>query len=234
MAKQEIVAEMFNKIADRYDFLNHLLSFGLDFIWRRKMVKMLIKDEPDSLLDIATGTGDLMILAKRKHDFKKITGLDISKGMLAYAKEKVSEAYPKENQDIFNFIQSPAESMPLDDNTYHRICVGFGVRNFEDLPKGLSEMHRVLTPGGKAYILEFSKPRSFIFAPIYKFYFKNILPIIGRIVSRDKEAYTYLFKTVQEFPDYDDFATILAKAGFNKITYKPLSLGICTIYIGSK
>jgi demethylmenaquinone methyltransferase/2-methoxy-6-polyprenyl-1,4-benzoquinol methylase len=234
MAKQEIVAQMFNKIADRYDFLNHLLSFGMDFIWRRKMIKMLIKHEPGSLLDVATGTGDLMILAKKKHDFKKVTGLDISEGMLAYAKEKVSKTYTIQSENVFDFIQGPAESMPLNDNSYDRICVGFGVRNFEDLSKGLSEMHRVLVPGGSAYILEFSKPRSIIFAPLYQFYFKNILPIIGRLVSKDKEAYTYLFKTVQEFPDYEDFATIMAKSGFINISYKPLSLGICTIYTGSK
>lgn len=234
MAKQEIVADMFNKIAHRYDLLNHVLSFGMDYLWRRKMIRMMIKGHPKHLLDVATGTGDLLILAARKQVFSSITGLDISEGMLSYAKQKVTSRFHGKDADQFDFIQGPAEQMPINDNSFDRICVGFGVRNFEDLGKGLEEMHRVLKPGGKAYILEFSNPRSLFFAPLYKFYFKNILPIVGRMISKDKEAYTYLFDTVQAFPDYEKFGTIMENAGFNSVSFKPLSLGICTIYTGLK
>lgn len=233
MAEKEKVAQMFNKIAKRYDLLNHLLSFGLDYLWRRRLIRLIIKDNPTTLLDVATGTGDILILAKKKHAFKKLVGLDISEGMLQFAKSKVQKKHPNED-DLFEFIQGPAESMPLKGNSFDRICVGFGVRNFEDLKKGLREMFRVVKKGGKVYILEFSKPRSPIFAPIYNFYFKNILPIIGRLISQDKEAYTYLFETVQSFPDYEDFGKIMADAGFVDVKWRPLSLGICTIYTGTK
>lgn len=194
----------------------------------------MVLNYPECLLDVATGTGDLMILAGKKHHFDKITGLDISEGMLNYARKKVSKLFDHDSGQLFEFIQGPAERIPLHDNSYDRICVGFGVRNFEDLPKGLAEMHRVLKPGGTVYILEFSKPRLFLFAPLYYFYFKNILPLFGRIISKDKEAYTYLFKTVNAFPDCQNFTSIMDKSGYINVTYKPLSLGICTIYTGSK
>lgn len=229
-SKKEQVAQMFNSIAPKYDFLNHTLSLGIDILWRKKAVRILKKINPERVLDIACGTGDFAI-EDLNSGADKVTGLDISEGMVQVGIEKVKNKGLSEKVDL---QVGDSENIPFEDNTFNGITVGFGVRNFENLEKGLSEMHRVLTPGGQLIVLEFSKPKKFPIKQLYFFYFKYILPKIGRLISKDKTAYTYLPDSVHAFPDGEQFTNILDKIGFKSTKVVPCTFGIASIYIGTK
>jgi demethylmenaquinone methyltransferase/2-methoxy-6-polyprenyl-1,4-benzoquinol methylase len=228
--KKEQVARMFDNISSKYDLLNHVLSLGIDIIWRKKAIRMLKMDQPKVILDIATGTGDFAIEALALNP-DKVIGVDISEGMLEMGREKMI----KKGLDTKIELKSgDSEQLPFDDNMFDAIIVAFGVRNFEHLEKGLGDMFRVLKPGGKAVILEFSKPKAFPFKQIYQFYFNWILPKIGKLISKDHSAYTYLPESVQAFPDGDKFTAILDKLGYKNTACKTLTLGISSIYVGTK
>ncbi len=228
--KKEQVAEMFNQISHRYDFLNHLLSLGIDIRWRKKAIRQLREAQPKHILDLATGTGDFALesLALKP---EKVTGIDISAGMLEHGRKKMKD---KELDHIIDLQLADSENLPFDDNNFDAAIVAFGVRNFENLDRGLGEMHRVLKDGGKTVILEFSKPEKFPMKQIYNFYFKAILPKIGRIISGDSAAYTYLPDSVNEFPYGEKFLQTLTKAGFKKGRCIPLTFGISSIYVAEK
>jgi demethylmenaquinone methyltransferase / 2-methoxy-6-polyprenyl-1,4-benzoquinol methylase len=228
--KKEQVAQMFNNISHRYDFLNHFLSLGIDVLWRKKAVKMLRDLKPKFILDVATGTGDFAIESLSLNP-EKVIGVDISDGMLDMGRVKLKKRKLDDRIELFN---ADSENMPFEENKFDAIIVAFGVRNFENLEKGLAEMLRVLRPGGRVIILEFSKPGSFPFKQIYNFYFKFILPKIGRVVSSDKAAYTYLPESVEAFPEGKKFTGILEKTGYKKATCKPLTFGISSIYSAEK
>ena len=228
--KKEQVADMFNSISRKYDFLNHFLSMGIDVLWRKKAIRLLKKDGPKLILDIATGTGDFAIEALKLNP-DKVIGVDISEGMLAVGKEKIKK---KKLESKIELQLGDSEKLLFEDNNFDAVIVSFGVRNFENLSKGLTDMNRVLKHGGKAVIVEFSKPKSFPFKQIYNFYFKFILPVIGRLVSKDRAAYTYLPESVQSFPDGDNFLKILTDCGFKNTKCIPLTFGISSIYIGEK
>lgn len=228
--KKTQVADMFDNIAHRYDLVNQLLSFGIHKGWRKKAVGMLEKDHPRLILDIATGTGDFAIEALRLNP-DKVIGVDISEGMMKMGREKLLK------MGLSNRIElrsGDSENLPFADNTFDALTVGFGVRNFENLEKGLAGMLRVLKPGAHAVILEFSKPRIFPVKQIYSFYFKRVCPFIGKIFSRDNRAYTYLNESVTAFPDGEDFLNIMRKLGYNQCTRTSLTFGIATIYTGKK
>ncbi|XOV93281.1 MAG: bifunctional demethylmenaquinone methyltransferase/2-methoxy-6-polyprenyl-1,4-benzoquinol methylase UbiE [Bacteroidota bacterium] len=228
--KKKQVATMFDNISSQYDFLNHFLSMGIDILWRKKAIRLLKAHQPKLILDIATGTGDFAIEALALNP-DKVIGVDISEGMLEVGRKKLI----KKGLDKRIELQSgDSERLLFDDNKFDAIIVAFGVRNFENLEKGLSDMYRVLKKGGKVVILEFSKPRTFPFKQVYQFYFKWILPKIGRLISKDNSAYTYLPESVNEFPDGKDFLGILEKTGFKETECKPLTLGISSIYTGIK
>jgi demethylmenaquinone methyltransferase/2-methoxy-6-polyprenyl-1,4-benzoquinol methylase len=228
-SKKKQVATMFNNIANRYDTLNQVMSMGIHHSWRKKAVDMFVNDHPEYILDIATGTGDFAIRALQANP-KKITGVDISEGMLKYGMEKIKKAGLENRIELKT---GDAENLDFPDNTFDVITVAFGVRNFENLELGLQNMLRVLKPGGKVVILEFSNPRGF-FKFFYKIYFKGILPLIGRIFSRDNAAYTYLPDSVQAFPDFEQFTAILDKTGYNTSKYKALTFGVACIYTATK
>ena len=229
--KKKQVEAMFDNIAHKYDFLNHFLSLGIDNIWRRKTINMLAASEPGYILDVATGTGDLSFSALKKMPHLMIEAIDISKGMLEIGKKK---AIKKSVDDKVKFTVGDSENLPFEDDTFDAAMVAFGVRNFENLEKGLREMNRVLKPQGTLFVLEFSKPRFFPFKQLFGFYFRYILPLIGKISSKDPKAYTYLFESVQAFPDFDDFTDIMQKSGFHSNKWRALTLGICSIYSGVK
>lgn len=229
--KKEQVASMFNNISGTYDFLNHFLSLGIDMIWRKKAIKELLADKPANILDVATGTGDFAFEAIQILRPVKIIGVDISEGMLAIADEKIRK---RKMQDIFEVRLGDSEKLLFDQDTFDAVTVAFGVRNFEDLEKGLSDMLRVLKPGGKAVILEFSKPKVFPVKQAYNFYFKYITPTIGKLFSKDSSAYTYLPESVVAFPDGENFISLMEKVGFKNTKYRPLTFGICSIYTGVK
>lgn len=228
--KKEQVQHMFDNIAHRYDFLNHFLSAGIDRGWRRKMVKMIAKNKPTGVLDVATGTADLAI-ALAKYTNSPITGIDISNGMLDIGRAKLKKI-GRVQQIVLQ--QADSENLPFGDGSFDVVMVAFGVRNFETLDKGLAEMQRVLRPGGMVAILEFSRPRTFPIKQLYQFYFRFILPVLGRIISKDKAAYTYLPDSVGQFPDGKDFLQHLHKTGYDKTHQKRLNFGIATIYTGHK
>lgn len=228
--KKEQVAEMFNNISPKYDLLNHVLSLGIDIIWRKKAIKKLKKDAPKLILDIATGTGDFALEALALHP-DKIIGVDISEGMLQEGRKKMIK---RGLQDKIEMLLGDSEGLQFEDNKFDAVIVSFGVRNFENLEKGLADMYRVLKPGGKTVILEFSKPSSFPMKQAYGFYSKAILPQVGKIVSKDNSAYTYLPESVQAFPDGEDFLAVLKKVGFHSTTCTPLTFGISSIYVGLK
>lgn len=229
-SKKEQVAEMFNNISQRYDLLNHILSLGIDILWRRKAIKLLQEVKPDKVLDVATGTGDFAIEALRLKP-TKITGIDISQGMLDMGKIKMKD---KGYDSKIEMLLGDSENLPFNDNMFDAITVGFGVRNFENLEKGITEMHRVLSEKGKIAILEFSKPRKFPIKQFYNFYFLNVLPAIGKLISKDPRAYTYLPESVKAFPDGEDFVSIMQKCGYQEVKQISLTFGIASIYIGKK
>jgi demethylmenaquinone methyltransferase/2-methoxy-6-polyprenyl-1,4-benzoquinol methylase len=228
--KKEQVATMFNNIAHRYDFLNQLLSLGIHKGWRRKSVDELKSLAPKKVLDIATGTGDFAIEALRLQP-DKITGIDISEGMLALGREKIKKL-GKEN--TITLTLGDSEQLPFSDRSFDAITVGFGVRNFENLNKGLTEIFRVLRPGGRLVVLEFSKPKAFPIKQLYAFYNRVVTPTVGRLFSRDSSAYSYLPESVAAFPAGEDFLAELRKAGFRSCTARPVTFGIATIYVADK
>lgn len=232
--KKEQVSEMFDNIASSYDFLNHFLSLGIDVMWRKKAIGLLkknLKNVSESyILDVATGTGDLAIETS-KIGPKKIVGLDISPKMLEVGKNKMKD---KGLDALVDMIVGDSENLPFDDNTFDGITVSFGVRNFENLKKGLTDMNRVLKPDGTAVIMEFSKPKMFPFKQLFNFYFFYILPFFGKLFSKDNRAYKYLPESVQAFPEGQEMVDILTSVGYTNVKYIPLTMGICSIYLAKK
>lgn len=230
LSKKQQVEQMFDNISPKYDLLNRVLSMGIDVSWRKKVVKSIKAAHPKTILDIATGTGDLAIEMAKSTD-AKITGYDLSAGMLEVGRKKVKEQN-LDNQ--IEMIQGDAENMPFEGNSFDCITVSFGVRNFENLEKGLNEIYRVLKPGGKFIILEFSQPESFPMKQLYEFYSKNILPRIGKKISKDSSAYTYLPDSVKAFPYGEKMKNILKNSKFVQPFDKKLTFGIASIYESSK
>ena len=228
--KTNQVARMFDNISKRYDLLNHLLSLGIDIYWRKQAIKLLKPQQPKLILDIATGTADFAIEALKLNP-DKVIGVDISEGMLDMGRKKLMRRHL---DDRIELQLGDSERLLFEDNKFDAIIVAFGVRNFEHLEQGLADMYRVLKPGGTTVILEFSKPTKFPFKQLYNFYFKNILPLIGKIISKDQSAYTYLPESVQAFPDGEAFLDVLRKVGYNQTQCKTLTFGISSIYVGQK
>jgi demethylmenaquinone methyltransferase/2-methoxy-6-polyprenyl-1,4-benzoquinol methylase len=228
--KKQQVEQMFDNIAPKYDFLNHFLSLGIDKLWRKKAIRILSDYRSDYLLDVATGTGDFAIAASKLNP-KKIIGFDISEQMISVGRTKVNRLGLDQ---MIEFKKGDSEAMPFENEQFNAITVAFGVRNFENLESGLKEFHRVLKPAGVAIILEFSKPKYFPMKQFYLFYFFKILPFIGRMVSKDSSAYSYLPESVMAFPDDQKFLDILQKIGFSKTDQKRLTFGIATIYVAQK
>ena len=230
LSKKEQVAGMFNRIAHRYDFLNHFFSMGIDKGWRKKAISTLTDIQPRKILDIATGTGDLAIAAMVLQP-EQVIGVDISEGMMEIGRKKLIN---KGLSDKIILKYGDSEALPFSDNSFDAITCGYGVRNFEHLEKGLQQMGRVLRPGGKVAILEFSHPKKFPVKQLYRFYFRYILPVLGKSVSKDATAYTYLPESVAAFPEGKAFCTILENCGFKNVKARPLSFGITTLYTGEK
>lgn len=229
-SKREQVEQMFDTISGEYDGLNRVISFGIDIKWRKKVVKMVAATQPQRILDVATGTGDLAInLAETKAE--KIIGLDISAGMLKVGKEKITA---KNLDQTIEMIQGDSENLPFEDNYFDAITVAFGIRNFETLEKGLAEILRVLKPGGIFVILETSVPTKTPFKQGYGIYTKTLLPLIGRVFSKDREAYAYLSESASVFPYGEKLNNILRKTGFIHVKDHPQTMGVATIYSASK
>jgi demethylmenaquinone methyltransferase/2-methoxy-6-polyprenyl-1,4-benzoquinol methylase len=224
------VRRLFDSIAYRYDLLNHLLSGGIDFYWRRAAVQTIASRKPQRILDVATGTGDFAIAALRLNP-AEVIGVDISVPMLEIGRRKLAS---KKLNNTVRLEEGEAERLQFPDGTFDAAMVAFGARNFENLETGLKEMRRILKIGGQVLVLEFSKPRTFLFKQVYFFYFKHILPLVGRAISKDKRAYQYLPDTVMKFPDGDDFVNVLRGVGFLSVVQRPLTFGIATIYTGEK
>ena len=229
-SKKEEVAEMFNNISGKYDFLNHFLSLGIDKLWRKRAVKEMKAIQPKKILDIATGTGDFA-LASLKLNPEKVVGIDISSGMLEVGKDKMRK---KKVDNIISMQLGDSENLPFDDNYFDALTVGFGVRNFENLEKGLSEMLRVIRPGGKAIILEFSKPKKFPVKQGFGVISKYIIPFFGKLISKDDKAYSYPPESVAAFPEGREFELILEKLQYKNVKSILVSGGIATIYVGTK
>lgn len=230
-SKKEQVTEMFDNVAGKYDLLNHVLSGGIDIYWRKKALSMLKKHQNNLVLDIATGTGDLAIEAHRILKPEKIIGVDISQGMLEEGRAKIKRLGL---EDKIEMQLGDSEKLRFDNNTFDTVIVSFGVRNFENLLQGLSDMNRVLKPGGLCMVVEFSKPKNYFFKQAYWFYSTKILPLIGKLISKDQSAYTYLPESVKAFPDGEDFLKVYREAGFTETRAVPLTFGICSVYIGKK
>lgn len=229
--KKTVVESMFDSIAWRYDFLNHFLSFGIDHLWRRRAIRIISKSYKNPyILDIATGTGDLAIAAMKLNP-SGIIGIDISEKMLEIGKKKIEK---KGLAGKINMIRADSEKIPFDDSVFDVAMVAFGVRNFADPLRGLSEINRVIKVGGMIMVLEFSKPSDFPFRNIFNFYFKNILPFFGKIFSKDKEAYSYLPESVMKFPHNEEFLKLLLKTGFYNARQIKLTGGVASIYTGIK
>ncbi|MCC2589902.1 bifunctional demethylmenaquinone methyltransferase/2-methoxy-6-polyprenyl-1,4-benzoquinol methylase UbiE [Chryseobacterium sp. MFBS3-17] len=228
-SKKSEVEDMFDNIAPKYDLLNHVLSMKIDVAWRNTLVKWMKKDGVKEVLDVATGTGDLAV-AIQKGTGAQVVGLDLSQQMLNVGIIKIK----KLNLDgRISMQKGDAENLPFENDRFDAVSVAFGVRNFENLNKGLQELRRVVKSGNSVYILEFSKVEGLL-GPLYMFYFKNILPAIGKLISKDNRAYTYLPDSVNAFPYGEKMKQILLDTGFKKVEYKKLSLGIATIYKATK
>jgi len=228
--QKEQIRRMFNSIAHRYDFLNHFLSLGIDRRWRRKLVRLVAKSRPKQILDVATGTADLAIELTRLNP-EHITGVDISEKMLYFGQQKIQRL---KLQEKICLKQSDAENLPFENETFDLVTVAFGVRNFENHSKGLKEIARVLKKRGQIAVLEFTMPGCFPVKHLYRFYFKHLLPVVGRWISRDQGAYTYLPESVETFPHGAAFAGVLQEAGFKEVQIHSLTFGIASIYIASK
>jgi demethylmenaquinone methyltransferase / 2-methoxy-6-polyprenyl-1,4-benzoquinol methylase len=231
LSKKEQVADMFNNIAGKYDFLNHLFSLGIDKGWRNKAIKSIEDISPEKILDVATGTGDLAISAAKKMSHCHIVGLDIAAQMLEVGKTKINT---QNLEGRIEMMVGDSESIPFADEHFDAILCAFGVRNFQDLHKGLKEMHRVTRYGGRIAILEFSHPRTFPVKQLFSVYFKYIMPVLGKIVSKHSRAYSYLPESVMAFPEGDDFCAILQSCGFKNVNATALSLGITSLYTAEK
>ncbi len=228
--KKAQVARMFDNISRRYDFLNHFLSLGIDIYWRKRAIALLKDLQPSRILDVATGTADFALEALSLEP-EEVVGVDISEGMLERGRQKLAK---KDLGKKIRLIKGDSEKLPFNDNIFDAVIVAFGVRNFEDLEKGLADMYRVLKRGGEVVILEFSKPQVIPLKQIYNFYFNFILPNIGRLISKDDSAYRYLPESVRAFPDGRHFLDLLDKTGFTQTESIPLTFGICSIYRGKK
>jgi demethylmenaquinone methyltransferase/2-methoxy-6-polyprenyl-1,4-benzoquinol methylase len=229
-SKKEEVAEMFNSISSRYDFLNHFLSLGIDHIWRRKAIRELKSLQPKRILDLATGTGDFAIAALRLNP-TKIVGMDISKGMLSMGEIKMKK---RGFDQVIEMKLGDSEALPFENDSFDAITVGFGVRNFENLTLGLSEMLRVTRKDGRIIILEFSKPKKFPVKQAFYLYSKYFIPFFGKRISKDAKAYSYLPESVAAFPEGEEFKNILSQIGYRNVQSKLVSGGIATIYIAEK
>lgn len=230
LSKKEQVADMFNNIAGKYDFLNHFLSLGIDKGWRKKAIAEIAKVKPERILDVATGTGDLAIEAAKLGP-EDIVGIDIAAQMLDVGRKKLKE---KSLDKLISMRVGDSEALPFEDDSFDAITCAYGVRNFENLEAGLKEMNRVLRPGGKLAILEFSHPQKFPVKQGYKFYFKYILPTLGKLVSKHSTAYSYLPESVMAFPEGEKFCSILTDCGFKEGSARPLTFGITTLYTATK
>lgn len=225
--KTEQVSDMFNNISKTYDMMNHFMTLGIDIIWRKKAIRSLKPIKPQRILDVATGTGDFALESIKILNPEKIIGLDISQGMLDVAKEKINK---KGLQNQFEVVLGDSENLPFEDHSFDAVTVAFGVRNFENLEKGLAEIQRVIRPGGKAVILELSNPTAFPIKQLFHFYFHKFVPALGKLVSKDNRAYKYLPESVAQFPAGEQFAAITTKAGFKETKVRPQTFGFCTIY----
>jgi demethylmenaquinone methyltransferase/2-methoxy-6-polyprenyl-1,4-benzoquinol methylase len=230
-SKKKQVEKMFDKIAFRYDFLNHFLSAGIDVGWRKKAIRQLRSIDPKLILDVATGTGDMAILSSKMLKAEKIIGIDISEGMLDIGKKKVEKLGLQQHVEL---LKGDSETISFSNNSFDAVTVAFGVRNFQDLELGLHEIKRVLKTGGKLVVLEFTKPKKPIIKNFYNLYLNVITPWVGRMFAKNKNAYQYLNESVQKFPEGKDFVQILNKLGYKNASCKTLSLGICSIYCGEK
>jgi len=230
-SKKKQVENMFDKIAYRYDFLNRFLSAGIDVGWRKKAIKELVSLHPKQILDVATGTGDFAITSYEILKPEKITGIDISEGMLEIGRKKIIKTGLQNQIELLN---GDSEAILFDDNSFDAVTVAFGVRNFENLEKGLSEIKRVLRPGGKLIVLEFTRPSMPVIKQLYGFYMKFITPKIGKIIAKNNDAYQYLNDSVFQFPEKENFIHILNQSAYRNAFYKTLTLGICTIYCAEK
>lgn len=230
-SKKEQVRTMFDNVAGRYDFLNRLLSLGVDVSWRKRLIREMKVYAPDHILDMATGTGDLAVMAAKSLPAIRVTGIDLSPNMVSLANEKVQKSGL---EDRVTIKVGDSEQIKGGDNRFDGAMVAFGVRNFEDLSKGLSELHRVIRPGQPLMILEFSKPTIFPVKQVFNLYFRFVLPLIGKLFSKDKKAYTYLYESVQAFPDYDRLTDVMQEVGFKNCRWHALTFGICCLYIGEK
>ena len=230
-SKKGQATRMFDAIAPYYDHLNRLLSLGIDVWWRKKAIQKLAEAKPSHILDIATGTADLAMEAAKAISPQSIIGLDISSKMLAIGQTKIEKAGLT---SIIRLETGDSEQLRFENASFDAVTAAFGVRNFENLEKGLAEMYRVLKPGGTLVILEFSKPRIFPVKQLFNLYFQHFLPWIGRMRSKDEKAYKYLYESVQAFPDYSNFTAILQQIGFQHAGYEPLTTGICCIYSAKK
>lgn len=229
--KAQQVETMFDNIAPTYDTLNHRLSWDIDKGWRRKAIKQLMTFKPKKMLDIATGTGDFAILAAQMLSPEELIGADISEGMMEIGRKKVKQA---SLDNIISFKKEDCLSLTFADNTFDAVTAAFGIRNFQDLDKGLSEMCRVLKPGGHLSIVELTQPVSFPMKQLFWIYSHTFLPLYGKIVSKDKSAYRYLTATIEAFPQGETMMDILKKAGFSNAQFRRLTFGICTLYLASK
>ena len=230
LSKKDQVAGMFNNIARRYDFLNHLLSLGVDNYWRWRTIRILKKENPKLILDVATGTGALALSAVKLNP-DKIFGVDISEDMLAIGRAKIKS---KKLAEKIELLEGDSENLIFSNDKFDAVMVAFGVRNFENLLKGLLEFHRVLKPGKLAVILEFSHPENKIIKSVYQFYSSRILPVVGKKISKNETAYQYLHESVEAFPSRTDFLNILKQAGFRETKSISLTFGVVTIYTGRK
>ncbi|MBR3829786.1 MAG: bifunctional demethylmenaquinone methyltransferase/2-methoxy-6-polyprenyl-1,4-benzoquinol methylase UbiE [Muribaculaceae bacterium] len=230
-AKTEQVKEMFDSIAPAYDFMNRAMTFGIDKLWRAKAVRMIKAHTPSTILDVATGTGDLAIKLARSLSINKITGIDLSEGMIEIGRRKVTEA----NLDnVISFTTGDCLNLPFDDNSFDCVTVAYGVRNFEHLDKGYQQMHRVLNNGGMLCVIELSTPTSKIIKPLYNFYTHHIIPFVGRLISKDVRAYSYLPESIAAVPQGNDMLQLMKNAGFKDCKFHSMTFGTCTIYTAIK
>ncbi|MEY2916923.1 MAG: bifunctional demethylmenaquinone methyltransferase/2-methoxy-6-polyprenyl,4-benzoquinol methylase [Bacteroidota bacterium] len=230
-SKKQQVAAMFDDIAFRYDFLNRFLSAGIDIKWRKKAIDQIKDLQPQNILDVATGTADVAIMASGILKPKKIVGIDISDGMLEIGRKKVVKAGL---ENIIELLNGDSETINFTDDSFDAVTVAFGVRNFQHLEKGLSEIYRVLKPGGKLVVLEFSKPKMPGVKGVYNLYMQIICPNVGKLFSKNRNAYKYLDESIKKFPEGKNFTNILDNLGYKDTYCKPLSFGICSIYCGTK
>ena len=229
--KSEQVEKMFNNIAPAYDKLNHTLSMGIDRNWRKKAINMLRPFRPRRIMDVATGTGEFAILACRELQPDTLTGTDISEGMMEVGREKVKQAHLS---DKISFVREDCTCLSFADGSFDAVTVAFGVRNFEDLDKGISEMCRVLSPGGHLVILELSTPDRFPMKQLFTVYSRIVIPLLGKCISKDNSAYTYLPESIHAFPQGEVMQEVIRKAGFSEVSFKRLTFGICTLYMARK